>query len=87
MLNEEDIKAIQQAQKYQAGAWARVLETAKKYGMVKLHGVTLQNGEVNHIHFSEVEIYATTLRDQLLSDIERAMLEDALMGATIMERT
>jgi len=79
---EELMKTLTQNQNYRTGAWASVIEKARAYALMKTHGVYLDDrGNTCRPH--EVDKSTEYYRDELLRAVERAFLEDTLLGNSI----
>lgn len=83
---EQIIKTLREGQSMQTEAWALVLRCARQYAQVKLHGSYIENGRCILLGKRDQESYQSMFRENLLREVERAFLEDALMGQALQEQ-
>lgn len=72
------LRRLEQAEKYKAGAWGRVVRCAKQYAMMKLHGSYLEHGNIVRVGGLDRQRLETHFGDQVLALACDAMLEDAI---------
>lgn len=82
---EQIVKRLTKEQRQQSHAWDSVVREARQYAQVKLFGSYLERGSVIKLAPGDVESYTRVMRDNVLREIERAFLEDALTGAALHE--
>ena len=83
-VNKETLEALIEAQKYQAGSWAWVIEEARKYAQLKAFGTfTDNNGHAVLVNFSNLKDYEEMFKNNLLSSVMQAYREDANMGVAL----
>lgn len=71
----------------QRAHWNEVVEYARAYAMIKLHGRYIEGGSVVHINHADKKGYVDHFQYKLLESVERAFMEDAMMGAAIGDAT
>jgi len=82
------IEMLRTAQGMQSGAWALVQRVARQYAQVKLHGSYIDGSGSGHcvsVGHAQRERMAAHFLEELLREVERAFLEDALMGQTVQQ--
>jgi hypothetical protein len=79
---------LSKSRNFQRAAWAQVIEIGRKYAQMKLHGSYLERGGATvRVSFSETARLEEQFKTDLLYQVERAFLEDALMGVAIADAT
>lgn len=81
--SKESLEAIIEAQRYQAGAWQKVVDCARTYAMMKATGSYMENGRRIIVNFSSVKDMEKMFSDNLHRAAEDAFAEDALVGAAL----
>jgi hypothetical protein len=81
--SKETLEAIIKAQRYQAGAWQKVVDCARQYAMMKATGSYMENGSRHRINFSDKASMEKMFADTLLRAAEDAFVEDALVGGVL----
>lgn len=79
----ETLEAIIKAQKFQAGAYAKVVELARQYALMNTTGCYMENGNTITVNFSSRKDMEKMFADNLLRACVRAFIEDALVGAEL----
>jgi len=86
MISAETLAELAKHVKYQNGAWAEVQRIARQYAMMKAHGRFIEtNGELIEVNRASIEQYVEMFKENLLRAIERAFVEDALLGVALGE--
>ena len=86
MLDTKTLEKLIDAQKFQAGAWHKVIETARKCAMLELHSSYIdQNGVVNNLCRQDADMQLDYFKKALFYEIKSAFLEDALLGKAVAE--
>jgi hypothetical protein len=80
VISIENSESLKQ-QKFQVGAWTKVVDLAKQHAMMKLHGTYMECGSLVKISGSDRASYLSRIGDNLLRASEDAFLEDALTGS------
>ena len=83
MASEETIKKLIEAQKYQAGAWQKVIDEGRAYAQMKTFGSYVEKERVITVCFSDRKKMEEMFRDNLLRACDDAFREDALMGGML----
>jgi hypothetical protein len=83
MISDAVMSELLQAQKFQAGAWAKVIEKARQYAMMKSTGSYMENGNRITVSHADRERYAEMFADNLKWAACDAFLEDAMLGAAV----
>lgn len=87
MVDSETLELLLKAQKCQTEAWQAVITIARQYQQMKLHGSYVERSidgpYVISVCGSEVERYTVMFHENMLRAIERAFLEDALVGQAL----
>jgi hypothetical protein len=82
-VSAETLEALLQAQRFQAGAWTKVIEKARAYGMFEATGSYMENGVRVHVSHSDRKPTEQYFADELFRAARAAFAEDALMGAAL----
>ncbi len=83
--SKASLEAILQAQRYQAGAWQKVVDCGRKYAMMKATGSYMENGNRISLSRSDIKRYEEMFLENLARAAEDAFVEDAIVGATLQE--
>ena len=81
MISKTDLEKILQAQRFQGGAWQKVIDCSRQYALMKTTGSYMENGNKVSISFSDRERYTEMFAGNLLRAAQDAFVEDALLGA------
>lgn len=81
------ITELTKSRNMQKAAWQRVIEAGRAYAQMKAHGSYIERGSLISVCFSDRERMVKHFSDNLLSEVERAFTEDALMGAALADQT
>lgn len=81
---ERIIKTLRAGSEMQASAWQQVQKVARQYVQMKLYGSYIDNDRCVNIG-SGCDRMVAHFQEELLREVERAFLEDALMGQTLQE--
>lgn len=57
MLDAETLETLLKAQRFQAGAWQKVIDCARQYAQMKTFGTYIEHGNVMHVAKSDQQIY------------------------------
>lgn len=82
-VSAETLEKILKAQRFQSGAWQKVIDSARQYAMLVSSGTYMENGNRIHIGHSERKRYENMFSENLLCAAQDAFIEDAMMGAEI----
>lgn len=80
---EKLTKAVLKQQKFQSGAWAKVVDLARQYALMKLHESIKQGDIMVRVSFSDKLDQLALMNNALLKAAEDALLEDALTGIAL----
>jgi hypothetical protein len=81
----ETLEKILQAQRFQAGAYKKVVECARQYGLMKATGSYMENGNRVTVCFSDRASMEKMFADNLTRAACDAFFEDAMVGAALQE--
>lgn len=83
---EQIIAKLAESQRLHTAAWEEVRRAGRKYAQMKLHGSCIDShGNNVLVHFSSRKDHEQHFEREVLSAIERAFLEDALLGASVQQ--
>jgi hypothetical protein len=83
MINATDLEEILKVQRFQGGAYAKLIEKARQYAMMKTTGSYIENGNRITVSHGDRERYAEMFADNMRWAAVDAFVEDALVGAAM----
>ena len=86
-VNKEVLEELLKAKSYQEARWLKVIARSREYAQLKLHGSYVDCSGSTVIAGSSRDHLLQRATDDLLREIESAFLEDALLGAAVMDAT
>lgn len=84
-VSVETLETILKAQRFQAGAWTKVVEQARTYAMFAATGSYMENNVRRTVSHSDKANYEKMFADYLLRAARDAFFEDALVGAALQQ--
>lgn len=82
-ISKESLEEILQAQRFQSGAWAKVVDCSRQYAMMQATGSYMENGHRITVGFSDRGTMEKMFSDNLLRAARDAFIEDAMVGAAL----
>ena len=88
VIDEATLEKLLTAQQYHTAAWNEVISLARQYHQMKTHGSYIERGKpgVTQVCFGDQKRFIEMFHRDLLTAIERACLEDALLGQALAKR-
>ena len=85
MLDAETLETLLKAQRFQAGAWQKVIDCARQYAQMKTFGTYVDqgHGSVMSVSKSDQQSYLDMFSTNLQRAAVDALREDAFVGEAI----
>lgn len=82
-VSAETLEKILQAQRFQGGAWQKVINCARQYAMMQATGTYMEGSHRLSVGASSRKEYEEMFAKNLLTAARDAFVEDAMVGAEI----
>lgn len=89
MITQDDfsdiVRQLGQHREWQSGAWANVIDSARKVGLMKAFGVRMENNVATQLNAELARSALSYLQEELERDIMIAIRTDSLAGKALLE--